>query len=37
VFGTGNRDDVRVNLRTSGTMIHETSIPVFLFRDVEGH
>ena len=38
VFGTRNRDDVRVNLRTSGTrMIPGTTIPVFLFRDVEGH
>jgi len=38
VFGTRNRDDVRVNLRTSGTrMIPGTNIPVFLFRDVEGH
>jgi hypothetical protein len=40
VSGTGNRDDVRVNLGITLTRtIPGTSppVPVFLFRDVEGH
>jgi hypothetical protein len=38
VSGTGNRDDVRVDLGITLTRtIPGTSIPVFLFRDVEGH
>ena len=38
VSGTGNRDDVRVGLGITLTRtIPGTSIPVFLFRDVEGH
>jgi hypothetical protein len=38
VSGTGNRDDVRVDLGITLTRtIPGTDIPVFLFRDVEGH
>jgi hypothetical protein len=38
VSGTGNRDDVRVGLGITLTRtIPGTDIPVFLFRDVEGH
>ena len=38
VSGTGNRDDVRVDLGITLTRtIPGTTIPVFLFRDVEGH
>ena len=38
VSGTGNRDDVRVGLGITLTRtIPGTTIPVFLFRDVEGH
>jgi hypothetical protein len=38
VSGTDNRDDVRVGLGITLTrMIPGTNIPVFLFRDVEGH
>lgn len=38
VSGSGNPDDVRVDLGITLTrMIPNTSIPVFLFRDVQGH
>jgi len=38
ISGSRNPDDVRVDLGITLTrMIPNTSIPVFLFRDVEGH
>jgi hypothetical protein len=38
VSGTGNRDDVRVNLLTTSTRtIPGTTTPVFVFKVLEGH